>query len=81
MGAPSRASVARPLQRLAGKEPVMPTPTQNACDHPGCKCVVYSTELVQREEKVFCSERCADDRGCDHHDCNCGGFPTEEAAL
>jgi hypothetical protein len=55
-----------------------PTPE---CDHPGCKCVVQSVELVQRDEKVFCSERCADNRGCDHHDCNCGVFPTEQAAL
>lgn len=58
----------------------MANPNQE-CDHAGCKCVVHSAEMVQRNEHVYCSERCADDRGCDHHDCNCGGFPTEEASV
>jgi len=51
------------------------------CAHDSCKCVVDPpTPLtVAYEGKVFCGERCADNRGCDHHDCNCGVFPSEES--
>lgn len=55
-------------------------PEERECDHSGCKCR-SGAGSVRRDDKVYCSERCADDYGCDHHGCNCGKFPTEQAVL
>lgn len=48
------------------------------CQHSGCKCEVSQAHGVRHDGKIYCSERCADNRGCDHHQCNCGVFPTEQ---
>jgi hypothetical protein len=55
-------------------------PNPTICSHQGCTCRVEVQGAVKREGKVFCSERCADDRGCDHEQCNCGDFPEERPA-
>lgn len=48
------------------------------CAHKSCKCHADTPDGVRYEGLLYCSQRCADDRGCDHKDCNCGDFPTAE---
>lgn len=48
------------------------------CARKTCKCHCDHDECVSSEGLLYCSNRCAEDRGCDHEGCNCGDFPTAE---
>ncbi len=53
-------------------------PAKVMCAHKTCKCRCDHDECVRYEGLMYCSQRCADNRGCDHEGCNCGTFPTAE---
>jgi hypothetical protein len=48
------------------------------CAHKTCKCNCDQQDSVRFEGLMYCSQRCADNRGCDHAACNCGEFPLSE---
>ncbi len=49
-----------------------------SCAFGPCRCAIDAVQAIEREGKVYCSERCIDGRGCDHAHCNCGEWPTAE---
>jgi hypothetical protein len=51
------------------------------CAHKSCKCKCSEQDAVRFEGLMYCSQRCADNRGCDHSACNCGQFPTSEPRI
>jgi hypothetical protein len=53
-------------------------PAKVMCAHKTCKCTCDHDDGVRFEGLMYCSQRCADDRGCDHAECNCGDFPVAE---
>lgn len=53
-------------------------PEKVMCAHKTCKCHCHANECVRFAGLLYCSQRCADDRGCDHADCNCGQYPAAE---
>jgi hypothetical protein len=71
------------MARLVSLEPEEPTVTTELthCAHKACKCRVEAADAVRQNGAVFCSQRCADDRGCDHEGCNCGDFPAPEPQV
>jgi len=53
-------------------------PAKVMCAHKTCKCRCDHDECTRYEGLLYCSQRCAENRGCDHEGCNCGAFPTAE---
>jgi hypothetical protein len=51
------------------------------CAFETCDCKLSGEQVISREGKQYCSERCADGRGCDHAECNCGEFPEAEPMI
>lgn len=52
------------------------TATQVKCACETCHCTVSESEAVQKDNKTYCSEACAqghpDGAGCGHTGCDCG---------
>ncbi|MBD2015176.1 metallothionein [Microcoleus sp. FACHB-53] len=54
----------------------MTTVTSMKCACESCLCVISTADAVEKDEKLYCSESCAnghtDGAGCSHHGCTCG---------
>ncbi|HEY9706879.1 MAG TPA: metallothionein [Oculatellaceae cyanobacterium] len=50
------------------------TTVKCACN--SCECVVSTSDAVQKDDKLYCSDACAsghtNGKGCGHTGCNCG---------
>ncbi len=57
------------------KDKAMTTVTQMKCACENCLCVVSLEDAIQKDDKAFCSEACADGHpngsGCGHTGCGC----------
>lgn len=41
------------------------------CDQEGCTCTVSPEIAIQKDDKTYCSQGCAEGSGCQHPDCAC----------
>lgn len=46
--------------------------TKEKCAHKGCSCQVIPSQGVHMNNKLYCSQECADGKGCHHSNCTCG---------
>ncbi len=53
----------------------MTTVTQMKCACESCLCIVSLSDAIQKDNKAYCSEACANGhsagQGCGHTGCNC----------
>jgi len=54
----------------------MTTVTQMKCACEPCLCIVSTDSAIEKDNKFYCSEACANNHaeghdGCGHHGCNC----------
>ncbi len=55
----------------------MVTVTQQKCACSDCVCIVEIKEAIQKDDKNYCSDACAEGHssgtGCGHTGCDCNG--------